>query len=500
MKGIFSRLARLDVRREMLYVARAMAEACVLAPWLAAFALLYRPDVSIQDMATAIFAIILLTSYLARALGITRLGDRAQRGLALVSLLGFSAWAVSRLELGAQPGASWSGLLSDTFQLLTGSHVLVPASLSIVVGIAFLWWRGLRLAQKPFSLLDVSLGFQIGVLAFALFVLMGSSQARQDINPVIIAFFFCQLLAIGLTRVETIGSQPGGRRSPFGGWWAAVLTASAGSVVIIASLIVALVLGVGPEQILRWLAPVLAIVMIPISILALPLIALAGMLLEWLINVIQLRQLEWLQMLEGMQQATPEPPPEATPSAAAQALSQVLGYGKGLAVLVVLALIVAAVVWRVGRSQARRLARLEEEHESSWSSRSWAERLRRRLGERLKRIGAAANLLARFGAGGLFTALSIRRMYAQLQQLAAKRGYPRQPSETPYEYLDVLYECLPGSQADVQQLTEAYVGVHYGELPERPDELAALREAWERIRESSASAAARQAGRRRAAG
>lgn len=36
------------------------------------------------------------------------------------------------------------------------------------------------------------------------------------------------------------------------------------------------------------------------------------------------------------------------------------------------------------------------------------------------------------------------------------------------------------------RITEAYVAVHYGEVPERPEDLAPVEAAWERIREAAA--------------
>jgi hypothetical protein len=68
-----------------------------------------------------------------------------------------------------------------------------------------------------------------------------------------------------------------------------------------------------------------------------------------------------------------------------------------------------------------------------------------------------------------------------MAQLAARRGYPRAIDETPYDYLPTLREAFPENQDEVEQITESYVAVHYGELPERREDLYAVRSAWRQI-------------------
>nr|HID12489.1 DUF4129 domain-containing protein [Anaerolineae bacterium] len=83
--------------------------------------------------------------------------------------------------------------------------------------------------------------------------------------------------------------------------------------------------------------------------------------------------------------------------------------------------------------------------------------------------------------------MTIRRIYAHLGALAAERGYPRAPYETPYEYLPTLKQAFPGNREEVARITEAYVAVHYGELSERPEDLATIQAAWERLCETAAA-------------
>jgi hypothetical protein len=65
-------------------------------------------------------------------------------------------------------------------------------------------------------------------------------------------------------------------------------------------------------------------------------------------------------------------------------------------------------------------------------------------------------------------------------RLGAEAGYPRRQAQTPYEYLETLYQALPGSEEDVTAITEAYVQAHYGQLPDSLEELQRIRGCWVR--------------------
>jgi hypothetical protein len=109
--------------------------------------------------------------------------------------------------------------------------------------------------------------------------------------------------------------------------------------------------------------------------------------------------------------------------------------------------------------------------------------LRAMFQDGLGRLTELADLMGRFGPSSRFlTALSIRRIYANLLRLAAELGYPRSRAQTPYEYLLVLYEALPDSESEVELITEAYVKAHYGQVPDTREELLRIRESWERVR------------------
>jgi hypothetical protein len=155
----------------------------------------------------------------------------------------------------------------------------------------------------------------------------------------------------------------------------------------------------------------------------------------------------------------------------------------GIILGVLLLLILAVISLRRLRAQAA--GEPGEERESVWQEINLRRSLRDLLRDGRRRLGEIADGVGQSSLGRMFAALTIRRIYAHLSGLAAERGHPRAINQTPYEYQPTLELAFPGCHQEVRRITEAYVAVHYGEVPERPQELRAIRAAWDRVRETA---------------
>ncbi len=60
-------------------------------------------------------------------------------------------------------------------------------------------------------------------------------------------------------------------------------------------------------------------------------------------------------------------------------------------------------------------------------------------------------------------------------------NYPRLPQRTPYEFLPEMGELFSKNHEDLNTITEAYLHVRYGELPETREDLEAVETAWSRL-------------------
>ena len=115
------------------------------------------------------------------------------------------------------------------------------------------------------------------------------------------------------------------------------------------------------------------------------------------------------------------------------------------------------------------------------------------MGDLLKNLGdallkraqdAAEALASRFKldrATRLLQAARIRWVYYQLMDLCMGLGHPRRAAVTPVEFLPDLVGLFPDSQQGLEFITQAYLKVRYGELPESTEEVEGVISAWKEI-------------------
>ena len=475
MSSEASWLRRINWRREAILPAQAVAETCLIAPWLASFLAAAR-DTQPEHVAAACLALILGTSYLTRMMDAMRVKAWIQRGLILLIILGLSTGIVYQITFG-EP--QWKG--RDGWRALLDPNLLVylaPGTLIVLLSVTWLCWRGLRLANMTLSLREAAMGFHVGVIVLSLVVLVSTARYIAAFVP---AFFFSQLLAVALTRVETVSRAGGGKRLPSSGWWLTVLVGSTGMVILIAGAVSAFVLGLPPDQLFFWLAPFIALITLPLLLISLPFMGLIERVVRTLLTAF-MSIADALTALAQQLQALMSQMNHFESPALIVAVLRILGYGIGLLIILLALAAVVGVVRMAGRRRARVDNKEGEQHESTWSSRELWRKLRAQLLNRLARLRSLASIMDHLGASGLFAALTIRRIYAQTIRLAASRGYPRPAARTPYEHLATLRQAFPGCEPELFQLTEAYVGVHYGELPERAEALSEIRMGFERIK------------------
>ena len=66
--------------------------------------------------------------------------------------------------------------------------------------------------------------------------------------------------------------------------------------------------------------------------------------------------------------------------------------------------------------------------------------------------------------------------------LASRPDHPRLPSATPLEFLPQLQDLFPGQEKLLDVITQAYLKVRYGELPETYEEVQNVLTGWEQIK------------------
>jgi hypothetical protein len=478
------RILHLNWRREALYVTLVAAEMCWFTPW---FSMIFRPAVAPTTYGTALTlgSLVLVVVYFNRILDRLQLDLLYQRVILIVAVVTTTALII---RFFIYPSYGWLdlGWLGKAGESLLAFYSL-PPEIGISAIVLFLWWRGISIGQRNLTFQGVAFSFRLGVLLLVFSVPLLSILVAYDSTVFILPFFFFSLLAVALARVEEVNRAKGGVGAPFNFTWLAILLGSIAAVLVTAWLISRVYSVEGFAQVLRWLRPVFDPLLRVVEYILIFLFKLLTPLLQWLARIFQGAFESLTQNIEGIEILQPLPPqdlrsaePIKPPRLLVDALRYVcLGF-TGVGILVGLALGL--------RRRLDRQRRGRETHESLWSSAVFAEGMSKSLRDGWDRLKDMVGLVGRFGPGmRLYAAVSIRKIYANMARLAERQGFPRQPAQTPYEYLPTLGLAFPDCQAEATAITEAYVDVHYGEVPESLRDLQHIRECWEQIQERETS-------------
>lgn len=369
---------------------------------------------------------------------------------------------------------SW---LLAPFSAFADLETLLPDELVIAIATLILFARGFSLAHAEIDSQSVGFRFRLGVLLLGL--ALAAAMPDLDTVPVVITFFFVGLCAIAIARTAEAGLESGGT-SRFGPAWLAGVMGSAAIILLLSTGLTALMTG---ENILRFLG-LLQPLLFVVGVLAGAVVYLLSLLSVLLMPLIQ----ALIDMFEGLRDAFGDlfpassgaPAPAEAPELGATTL-QILSSAKGILTVVALVLVVGVILWAMNAIIGRR-QESDEERETVFSTGLVAQALRDLFKSGQNRLGALLGQARQFGLSGLFAAFTIRRIYAQMSFLAARRGHPRGKSDTPLEYRPALRQAFPGCEPEIERITTAYLGVRYGELPETPEDLNAVRTAWEQLR------------------
>lgn len=479
-----SRWPAVKARREAIYLALAAAEACWVAPLFLEVVARLTPHPPLPTW-LAVFG--LLVGFAALYRGVDRIGFilEIQQGL-LVAILLVVTGLFLRFHLYADADLTGLRWMLEPFRRFADLSNLLSGELVLIFLLVYLWTRGIHLARRSILADSVGFSFRVGVLIWAWLTPVLALMGEMDVTAFVTAYFFFSLLAVALSRVEEVSQMPGGGRMAFSGFWIGSTLGAVLLLVLLGSLVAFFFYGGGLARVLGWFSPLLIVVQLIILVVAWAAFALFGLVFSWL-------DLDWgdigdrLQAILNEFSNLGEPLPD-TSGQESEGVAQFLGMMQAGTIITVLVIVILLVLlftwWRVRQSRDQEG---NETRESLLSGRTLAQSLLSSLRAGRGRLSELAGLVDRFGVGSqLLSAISIRRIYANLVRLATKAGYPRTQSQTPYEYLLTLYEALPGSEHDVRVITDAYVNAHYGQLPDTRAELQRIRDCWQRIRSQGA--------------
>lgn len=469
-----------QLRRELVFLALASMEACIIAPLVTALVALLTPLQPSPLLITGIFlGALLIVHYIVRASLQFPLNPILRSSLLGLGMLLSGLLLVHQL-LYAQTSLWDLTWLATAFRNLQTDELL-SFDAAIFLFAQFIWWRGIILAQRRLESDTVVARFRSGIVMLAITTMVSGFLLPSTPHQFVFAFFFVSLLGIVLARAEEVGQQYGGSQAPFNLGWLAMVVAVTLTVLILAAGAATLLTD---RNVSRFLAPIWEVQRIIFTFLA----YVTLFVVSWVGRGI----IEFLESIvgdldtRGIEAALTPPDMGSIETLGESAFTpEQLALTKAVGVIFVLLIVLLLIVSSMRRLRARAGRRRDEYRESVWEGMNVRNSLRDLWDDGRRRLGEISNQLSHSRFGQIFAALTIRRIYAHMSALAAELGHPRALHETPYEYQPTLEQAFPDSHTEVAQVTQAYVAVHYGQVPDRLADLQIVRAAWEHIQEAA---------------
>jgi hypothetical protein len=464
------------IRHELVYLSFTVQEAALLAP-LALVIMSWSRFWPGWLVFLWLLLLMLLPFNLIRLMGLLQWDrTRQQRVMVLAMLLTvFLSWRILLYEAASPFDFSW--LRQFGINMAEGGNLVWTRDLSVFLFTLLAWWRGMRLAVKPLEISNAGLRLRVGGLFVAPVVAwLGTSFLTVSVVPFILLFFLASLTAVALVRAEQIEADRTGHAATLDPAWFLTVVAAGLGVVMVGGALAAFLSGESLFEVLSIFSPLWRALQFGGTVAAMTVFELLSPLLDALAAALQ-----WLGELlavlfgyvsEGLEVLAPnlmEQAPIPTPEATPDAFTAPAGLGKVVAAVLMLA-VIGLIAWGLSRvyqqaTFAARDSRASDPLAAPEEEPGLFDRLWQRLGLFQQRRAAA----------------SIRRIYENMCRAAAAAGYPRLEAETPYEYTRTLARAWPDHTADSRLITEAFIRIRYGELPETAEELEAIRAAWRRL-------------------
>ncbi len=368
------------------------------------------------------------------------------------------------------------------FSRLIQFSIPLKPELVLALVVFLVWRRGFTIANRSMGLGLIRKSFRTGGIVLVV-VGVFSALLGNDL-PYLEAglYMFTGLLAMGGARFSTLGSMRGSKRVAFKREWVAGLT-------LMALMVLTLSVGFGffaAGPLSAWIGGFLIAaeryVSEVLKVILAPIINFLGIIFAWFWNLFETPPVQDPTaedlLEEGLEGPVAQIQNFATDPEFAALLSTI---GTVIGIL----LIVAIVYFAVRRFRQESKPRSLGDEDAISIAGSLSDYLKgfqdraRQVFEGMIGLNPAARLIA---------AARIRIIYARLLRLSARLGEPREPAATPIEFLSRLEKVFPASRDELESITNAYLRVRYGELPESRDQVEAVESAWSVVRRRGRSA------------
>ncbi|OGO17934.1 MAG: hypothetical protein A2Z14_03125 [Chloroflexi bacterium RBG_16_48_8] len=419
------------------------------------------------------FFVVTIANRILRTLGLRTLTHR----LILIALLLLGMYSLSSILVYPELRLGFAEIVNRTLTSLQNILELIPEGFIVILMCIYLWWRGL--VNSSIGTLEIHTTerkFRLGILALAAFGIVFRGKQVDFLLQAIPIYFASGLLAVTFSRTSSLSRGSTAFRLPYTGRWfigMALITA----ITITAGLLTGQLLHSRlAYAIYQFFLESFTKLLTFFEILLFPvveiLVYLAEREIELLSGFIDPDSIQ--SLFNQMQdQPTPELPIEQGESLFKLPPEAIAA----IAVLLLTGLIIL-LVRRAHQQQRYGLPKIDDVGDTIYKP----EKFRTRLKKLLDQFREGIETIQQFGIGRrMITATIIRRIYSLLLDTAADLGQPRHKAETPYEFQQKLSQIFPNQLEEIGTITNAYVQVRYGEIPEEERIITLVEEAWSSI-------------------
>ncbi|MFZ0531906.1 MAG: DUF4129 domain-containing protein [Anaerolineales bacterium] len=475
---------RLNPWREIAILMIILMEVSWVTPWFRAMT----PEtyaVSALRVFLILVCIILFAHVIVRLMDYLRLKKSIRQGLMIAFIFIGIIVGIKTLLYAHEP-MSLVGLLNRPLRSFTDIKTLIPVEFIVIISVLVGFWRGLSIAQEhvgPSSVMD---HFWIGIVMYVAFIFFNTIVTGETPGDFFYLFLFSSLVAMCAARLTVVGMVRGGLENKFNRFWFLGIILAASLVVALSSLLG----GVIGDQ-FAWIGVLIlglfGSVLIFVWLLINPIVTYLITLLSNLFH--NSKGIETLgdnlkrlnEMMSGLGQRILD---MIGNSGIGLFVSR---FGPAIKTIILVAIIVivilGVVAWmaiNLWRDRERRLT--GEDQKTSIKAenilRMLLDILRQGWSEAINSLEQMTDFKHR---QRIRAAARIRQVYAELMELCESLGHPRADAQTPLEYLPKLEKLFPEFQLEVGLITEAYLVVRYGQLPETRKEVEGVEAAWKKI-------------------
>lgn len=481
---IMTEKLRLRPWREVAILMLIMMEVSWVTPW---FRSLTPSTYAIQPtLAFLVLMLLMATSHLVvRVMEALHLKFIIRRWLT-IGLLAGNILIGLQVLLYAHERVGIVELFNRPLRSMLDLRTIIPDEFIIILVVLVGWWRGISLAQEHIEPSSVMGYFRLGIFMFLGFIFFNTLVTGETPGGFIYLFLFCSVIAMTTARISVLRTLRGGKQSNFDRrWFFAVMGAAGGMVLLAAGLAEVLGDRVG------WFGIIIMGIFGVLAVLILALISPILVLIIYLLgrldsNSLVIDQLvKTIENIQAMIQGLFRQISGIIDQSELWAmLSLLLPYLKASLLISILLLVVVGVLaWvamRLWKDYQRKRITGDEQSllEGGDVWRMLQAFLRQRWQNLMEGMANVIDIRRRQRARA---AARIRQIYSDLLDLGEELGCARPEPKTPLEFMPSLELSIPAVDVELELITNAYLRVRYGQLPENHQEVESVETAWRTV-------------------